>query len=184
MFPPPTFLPTLSSTTPGLGMVTLGSTQAVAPVTATPPCPGGVTATTSVAGRASARLDQAKGTGRQCAGASVTSSLSAWEETGTVLVATALSAARMEVVEVLDTTRDTTQETTREAWLEVAGCREEPVEVLERLLQRSCPPGLSRSRRRLCPPSVPHCLSNHTLAVSQCHSFTKLFSKNNFMENS
>ena len=72
----------------------------------------------------------------------------------------------------------------REAWLEVAGCREEPVEVLERLLQRSCPPGLWRSRRRLCPPSVPHCLSNHTLAVYQCHSFTKLFSKNNFMENS
>merc|ERR1712062_678440 len=97
-----------------------------------------------------------------------------------------------EVVEVLDTTRDTTQDTirattldttqdtTREAWLEVAGCREEPVEVLERLLQRSCPPGLSRSRRRLCPPSVPHCLSNHTLAVSQCHSFTKLFCKKQF----
>merc|ERR1719411_1648464 len=156
MFPPPTFLPTLSSTTPGLGMVTLGSTQAVAPVTATLHCPGGVTATTSVAGRASARLDQARGTGRQCAGARVTSSLSAWEETGTVLVATALSAARMEVVEALDTTRDTTQDTirvttldttqdtTREAWLEVTACREEPVEALERLLQRSYPPGLSR----------------------------------------
>ena len=67
----------------------------------------------SVFSGASARLDQARATGHQSAGASVTSSQSAWEETGTVLVATALSAARTEVVEALDTTRDTTQVTTR-----------------------------------------------------------------------
>ena len=56
-------------------------------------------------------MDQARATGHQCAGASVTSSPSAWGETGTVLVVTALSADRMEVVEASDTTRDTTQDT-------------------------------------------------------------------------
>merc|ERR1719219_330881 len=95
-------------------MGTLASTPAAAVARATLRCPGGATATTCVGGRTSAGAGCTRDTGRQSAGPSATSSQSAWEETGTVEVATASSVDRMEVVEASDTTRDTTLDTTRD----------------------------------------------------------------------